>query len=579
MCGGLCVYAWRRPLESGALAERRSVFLRSFNVMRAAWTMVWAQLRGAPAADEFRAGSGTRPRHAAISMNAAPRKWIGPIPGWWWPRVPFAILLFACGVWAYQPAMNRVFSGDQLGYFAELHGETSLRSGWRLLDYGVQRHYSKGDQLCYRPLLFAGLAVENAWFKRNLQAWNGANLGIHLAVAYLLFEMLWRIRRTALAGGLALWFALLASNFELATWSHLGGYMLGYGLLLLSLYASGKMEKDDASAGWFWIYGSAITCAMLEHEIAVVACLGVAVHGIWFSPRRKKGWQWLGFLGAPLVIYGMLYAAHVMRCDRLFWVGNSGGGMDADALADWPSLLLRWAQHILLPRRDQLAFMAGGRSAWLPWPGGTPPEVLASIALWAGFMVSVRNAWTWRRQSAIWPFGGFLIFLVVAYSGMNMAGRSGYVLEVPYYDYFPALFGAVWLYAHVDFSRLGRKGMMSAWACIVLLAGINGWQVYQIGRQSHELNRPWAHYLGWVESTVRPKLSQPGYSFAVRGVPEELNPEGELTVGYPDQNQIERVHVLSGLYGKSHDEVAPSEVLVYPGLEERARGAAASGAR
>lgn len=311
--------------------------------------------------------------------------WFGN--GWWWPRLPFACLLISCGVLAYRPAFDRVFFSDQLGYFAELDGATSLGSGLRLLDYGVQRQYSRGDQLLYRPLMFAGLALENAWFKRDFRSWNAANLGIHLAVSYLLFEILWRIRRSLLACGFALWFALLASNFELVTWCHLGGYMLGYGLLLLALYARSRMDAENVGTRSYWTYGLAIAGAMMEHEIAVAACVVLAVHGFWFCerPLRARRWRWIVALGAPLAIYGALYVLHMSQCDRFFWRYSPGGEGNIYSLADLPTLLLHWVQHVFLPRVGQLQCRVGERSTWLSWPGGLALDGLAIVLLWAGF--------------------------------------------------------------------------------------------------------------------------------------------------------------------------------------------------
>lgn len=131
----------------------------------------------------------------------------------------------------------------------------------------------------YRPLLFAGLAVENAIFKRDFRAWNAANLAVHLFVAYLLFEVLWRLRRTGLACGVALWFALLASNFELVTWNHLGGYMLGYGLLLLALFAAREALAENAGRPRA---GSDLCGALCP------PCFAVRAVVLGESPRRRS---------------------------------------------------------------------------------------------------------------------------------------------------------------------------------------------------------------------------------------------------------------------------------------------------
>ena len=131
----------------------------------------------------------------------------------WWPRLPFAALLIIFTVSAYLPSLDKVFTFDQMSYFLELNGETSLASGFRLFDYEANRQYGKGDEVLYRPLLFTVLALENTLFHRDFRLWNIANLVFHLLVAYLLFEVLWRIKPSLLACGVALLFGLLASNF------------------------------------------------------------------------------------------------------------------------------------------------------------------------------------------------------------------------------------------------------------------------------------------------------------------------------------------------------------------------------
>ena len=488
--------------------------------------------------------------------------------GGWRARLPFALLLVLGVAWTYYPALDRVFVADQIGYFAELQGKTSLASGFGLLDYVVHRQYARGDQLLYRPLLFTGLAVENAVFRRDFRAWNAANLVVHLLVAYLLFEVLWRLRRTGLACGVAMWFALLAANFELVTWNHLGGYMLGYGLLLLALFAAREADAEHAGRQWLWIYGVAMAGAMLEHEIAVVAGFGVAALALWRRWRKcgRGDRRWLAVALAPVLIYAALYAHHVAQCDRFFWVNPHEGGAvtAAGRLAALPALLLGWARHILLPRTGQLAFSALRRSLWMPATGELTGEVLAALALWAGAGISLWRGFCRQHLKAAWPFGAAMALLILAYAGLNLTGRPAYAMQVPYYDYFPALFGAVGLYALIDFSRVGRVGQTAALAFLLLLAAGNGVLVRRTGERLQEMNRPLARYLEWVERTVRPKLSDPDFSFAVRNVPSALDLTGPLVFGYPDQGMVVTIPLLHFLYGKSYDSATPAETFDFP---------------
>lgn len=485
--------------------------------------------------------------------------------GWRW-RLLFAIALLGCAAWAYRPALNRVFFADQVSYFAELQGETTLASGLRLLDYGARRQYYKGDEASYRPLLFAGLAVQNAVFQRNFRLWNAANLALHLAVAYLLFEALWRVRRTPLACGGALWFALLSSNFELVTWNHLGGYLVGYGWLLAALWAAREMGANQVRTWWYWIYGATMIGAMLEYELAVVAGFAVVAYGLWCRRHgASTGWRWVAAVGAPILVYAALYARHAYQCDRLFWVDSQGAVCSlADRLAAWPVLLGSWAQRICLPQSGQLAVSVLQRSQWQPAAAGGATASAAGV-LWVGMLFFIGRGFSRKHLRAAWPFGVLLAGLIAAYAGMNLAGRPTSALQMAHYDYLPALLGTVLCYSLIDFSRVGKSGITGALTCLLLLAALNGWQVRQISGRIREMHRPLAQYLEWVEHVVRPRLSTPGYSFAIQGVPPELDLWAPLTSGYPDQGQSASTPLLRFLYGKSYDPTAPAETLAFPG--------------
>lgn len=489
-------------------------------------------------------------------------------------RLGVAALLILAAGWAYWPALDRVFVADQLGYFSELHGETSLAAGLRLLDYGARRQYAKGDEASYRPLLFAELAVGNAVLKRDFRAWNAVNLAFHLAVAVLLFEVLRRRSSMALAAGFALWFALLAANFELVTWNHLGGYMLGYGLLLAALAAAREWADPAAGDGWGWFYGCAMLGAMLFHEIGVVAAFGGAAYVGWSQRRRPAARRLRGLLaaGAPIALYAALYARHATQCSRLFWVNAEGAaGSFLTRLAAVPVLMGRWAQHALLPRPDQLVVSALRRSTWLPVDFHSPWLWLAA-ALGAGTALFLARGFTRARCREAGPFALLLVGLVVVYAGLNLTGRPAYALTVPYYDYFPALLGAVAFVSLIDCGRVSPGARRGALACLLLLAALNGWQLRRIGERMQALNGPLARYLEWVEQGVRPRLAETGFSFAVRGAPPEFDLHGPLVFGYPDQGLTAEMPLLHFLYGKRYNSSTPAEMLVYPGPETPRRG-------
>jgi hypothetical protein len=448
----------------------------------------------------------------------------------------------------------------------ELNGETSLSSGFRLLDYVAHRHYGKGDEVLYHPLLFAVLALENTLFGRDFRMWNAANLVFHLLVAYLLFEVLWRTRRSLLACGFALLFGLLASNFELVTWNHLGSYLIGYGLLLAALCAAREMVRDEEHSGvrWFWIYGLAMSCAMLLREIAVIASFGVLVYVIWCKGKNlSTNWKkWIAALGVPIIIYAILYSFHIFQCNRFFWVNPNGAvASPMEYLAAIPLLLGHWLQHIFFPTPGQFVFSFMERSTWMPWTGALVP-VLIGVVLWAGLLLCLRHGFERNYLKESLPFGTLIFFLIVSYAGMNVVGRFQYVMEISYYDYFPALFGLVLLYSLIDFSRVGRAGKAGALACLLLLAVNNGLQVRSTSYHIQEVNYPAARYLRSIEQAVRPKLSNPDFYFFLKDIPPELDIELTAMLGYPDQGEEKVMSLFRVLYGKYYKPEKPGMPLL-----------------
>lgn len=480
----------------------------------------------------------------------------------WRPRLVVALLLLLCGGWAYGPALNRMFAADQLMYFLHLDGETSLSSGLRLLDYTAVREYEKGDELLFRPLLMAWLAAENAAFKRDFRRWNLANLAVHLGVAFLLFEVLWRLRPTILAGATAIWFVLLASNFEQVSWNHLGGYMLGFGGLLVALGAARAGATSTARRDrWWWLCGLALVCAMLVHEIAVAAAFGIGAYGLWM--RRRSGgigaWPTLGW-ALPLLIYAILYVFHVRHCERWLWADDHGTGSGAvvAALAAPPRLIGEWLLRILLPGNADLAILLGDRSHWLAPVRAWPLGAFWACAGWIGLLVCLLPAFSRQRLKAETPFAALLLFVFVAYAGMNSIGRPN-PGEIPYYAYLPALLGALLVGLPFDFERIGPRRRVWAAGFLLALALLNGGKTRQISLQVQADNAVVAEHYAWLEKQVRPGLARPGGTFSAAGVGDDLNPSDPVWVGYPDERQLESISIYRFLYGKRFAPPAPSE--------------------
>ncbi|HEX4999053.1 MAG TPA: hypothetical protein VFY29_12565, partial [Terriglobia bacterium] len=250
-----------------------------------------------------RAPSGSQERRPAGRATGIPRT----------VRLVVALLgLTLLAGYVYEPALNRVFAADQIGYLVEMGGSQSLIAGLALYDYPLSRKYEKGDETLFRPLLFVWLAVANTLFSYHHVWWNIANIAIHILVAVFLYRLLAEIHPSPLAGAAAALFLVMKPLIELPDWNHLGGYMLGWMFFLIAARAFVRMTaggRSDSSP--LWVYGAAFTAAVFFHESMVPACLIAGVILGWNDWRNgRRLIARLAVYAAPLIFYGALYADH-----------------------------------------------------------------------------------------------------------------------------------------------------------------------------------------------------------------------------------------------------------------------------
>ena len=466
------------------------------------------------------------------------------------PRLAFALLSLLV-VWAYLPARTRYFASDQLLYLAELNGDRSWAAGFRLLDYAVERRYNKGDEVSYRPLLFTWMAARNALSGRDVRTWNAAGLAAHLFAAWALFETLWRLRRSAFAHALALWFALLAANLELVTWNHLDAYMLGFGGLLIAFMAAREAVRDGSRCAWT-LYALSMFAAMLIHEIAVPAALlavpfaGLSLRG---RPPREKIRALVPLL-APLVLYAALYAGHAARCERLLWTGGTDAG---PALGTLPLRMVQaaglWTSRILIPAAVDFTPRLLDRSLWrTPDDPAALAGIALQIALWAGVAWTLRKAASRSRLRAEWRFVAWIGVLLATYAAVLAMGRD-YILSVPYYPYFFALFGIVGVYATLDLGRPTRNARIAALALLLALGALNGWKVRQTSQAIDRLHEPITRYFDSIERQIRARRDDPGFTFGIRNAPVDCDIPIHVSIGYPDRNLRKSIPLTQVVYG------------------------------
>jgi hypothetical protein len=467
-------------------------------------------------------------------------------------RAAFVLLLLATNVPAYLAGLDRPFAGDQIFYFAEIENDTRLSSGLRHWDFNATRRYNKGDELLFRPLLFSLLAVETTLFDHDYRAWNLLNFALHLGVSFLLFELLWSIRPSIFAAAAALAFSLVTAGLELVLWNHLGGYLLGYALLLAALRS---LRTLDSSAASRMVYAAAMLGAMLCHELGVVAALLAA--GFWALRRGGPLRPCAAALALPLAIYGILYAVHASRCERLTWIEP---GDPAGAALGGPPFVIRvavslgtWALKMLNPWSAVFAMKPHHRFWWAEGPAPTASWVALAAGL-AGAAAAVRQGLTRENLARHGRFAALLAAVLLAYAAMNNVGRPS-APGVTYYVYFFSLAASVLAYLLVDVDRLSPRAAAAALALLALFSAAQGVRTRAVTRQVAALNAPLNDYFDKVDEFVRAHRDRPGFGFAVVGA-GPLDARFPLWKGYVvDRMKPDAVLPVTGLlYPRYYDE-------------------------
>lgn len=463
---------------------------------------------------------------------------VGPCHVPWIRRALVAALLGIAGLFAYRPALNRYFVGDQLWYFAELKGDRSFPAGLRLLDYSVTRTYMKGDELLYRPLLFLLLDVENAVFGRDYRAYNALNLVLHLLVAYLLFELLSGLNPSAFSALFALLFCVLNAGMELVVWNHLGGYLLCDALLLSAMIAA--LKAGGAAHGrprrvWLGAYAAAMTAAMLCHEISVLAAFLLGALVVRDARRAGAGGRAAAVAAAsPIAVFGALYAFHLLRCERLFW-GLSPAHLDIGRLSmSVARTLLVWTQRTLNPAMSRYVLVPYDRFHYAPVPAAASGGLALAVAASGAAAFCLRRGLTRAHLRRAAPLAAAASALMVGYAGLNSLGRS-YAAEVSYYLYFFSLMGTVLAYSLVDFSKPSRPAKLCAAALLGGFVLVNLRDVRAVSLRLRDVYVPFDARIDDLASQVDAFVrahDDPRLAFSVRVHPRELTPPFPYWNGY-----------------------------------------------
>lgn len=465
----------------------------------------------------------------------------------------FATVLTGLIVFLYQPALHRVFAGDQLCYLIELDGSQSLWDGLRHYDYPVSRRYDRGDEALYRPLFFVWLAVNHWLFGNHYFWWNVVNLGLHLVVVVLLFALLRTLQPSPMAGAFAALFALMPSQMDLVTWHHLGGYLAGFAFLLLGLIAMRRAIADPQSSArrWLVVFTVSMTLAALFYELLVVMSALVALYLFCAEFRRPERIRWRIVAASliPGVIFTGLYLVHALRSPRLFFVDHARHGSQVVILIIEESVVQcwLWLQRTLCPWNYAYVTYPYGRSSLGLAQG---PDASESMVYWVIFaclllLFGLWRTFNWAHLRARIPLAMILVAMIAVHSLLIAVGRQAVYAAHPYYLYFFALILAILVYILFDWNA-EKIRMIPVLCGFLVLAVANASLTYNATLKLEKVNRGPDRYLTSLRQFINEHRQEPGFSFAVRDF-QNVDMAVGVLVGYPDTATEQVVRPISGV--------------------------------
>ena len=263
---------------------------------------------------------------------------------------PFCLLLIIlAAVAAYHNSFSGPFVFDDI---AAIVDNPSIRHLWPITHALAPPLSSAGAN--GRPMVNLSLAVNYAWGGTNVAGYHVVNLLLHIAVALVLFSLVWRtLRLPSLKGRfegkarhIALATTLLWTVHPLLTESVTAIIQrneLIVGLFYLTtLYCAGRSFNSTRTAFW---YGSAVTACLLgmaSKEVMATAPVMVLLYDrAFFSGSFKKSLtqRWPLYLGlsATWVLLGLLVFSHKDRA------GTAGFGLGVE----WWAYALTQCQAIV----------------------------------------------------------------------------------------------------------------------------------------------------------------------------------------------------------------------------------------
>jgi len=451
--------------------------------------------------------------------------------------IAFGVL--AALVWfAYGPSLSHVARSDQIAYLADIHGEDSLmKLTLGSSSFTRTRHFSPGDFLLYRPVIYWILGFEYWLWGYHFEAWQLVGILLHLGVVWTVFCILrkFQLRRAAFA--LSACLAVLTAGIELVTWHHLHGYLIFLLFFLGSFFGLfDHVESGQTRGTSLLLVAFLLFAACLTHELGCLWAIIFAAflwltHPSIHAPLAKKPAalprSTAFLLLVPVLLYAILsfydYHRHAFSPQNevsfhFSWI--EFGINYLKSLAWWIcmgifSVPSEWTSSPL----EGTKFIP---SAIVLRP--LFPLVFAAVAV-------VIPYWIFRQiraspQSSPWKKWRILIILLLgAYVALLDFGRFmprslGYIFRNLNCAYFVwlllVLFAGCWLTEMKTRRKCIRYPIQNAiYGIIALWIVWNAFQLRELNQKRAQMDRPLREMLSQTSSLVAAHHADPGFCFYV----------------------------------------------------------------
>ncbi len=433
--------------------------------------------------------------------------------------------------------------GDQIGYFSELNGSSSMSDALHLLDYGLSRRFAKGDEVLYRPLSFLWLAVAHKLFYYRAHGWNIANLFFHQINLILLFFLLYTIRRSHFALFFTLLVAILPGSFPLTWNQHLGGYLLGFGFYMAGLIFYYSMRSTmPLSLTVFYSIFTTVSCFFYE----LIVPFSLAAIPFLFQPQNKKLFlQRLPLLLAPFVTYSLFYVFRdFSSTQRLFYTEEWSLPSFFQGKTITNSFWFAWQKFT-----DMIAYAFPSRR----WQ----KLVFISIAFGIVYPAILSKDHPVPRKFRVFP-------LVILKTYVFFLGFMRSSVFRDYYTYLFYLLTIIFIYSVLDFSKLKGSRAFIFLACFFVIFFYHFRQRQKEIAIEIETFKPIAQYFKLIEAFIDKKGGEPNFSFAITNPYKKADEVYELKPGYPDgPDAVEKKRVSEIVFARYYKKTDPLYLLTW----------------